>query len=262
MENQTENNQNKESFFQSTTAKMMMVGLLTLALLIPLQFVKELITERSQRKQEVVNEVAELWGKDIIFYGPMMKVPYRTYEEYNVTNPKTGVVTIERKAILSHAYFFPEKLNNKSDIKKNTSLKRGIYNNVVFTANMSFDGSFSAPNIEKLEIKDEDILWEKASILIKTTNLKSIKSDLNITLNNEKLTFESKPEEKETFYGTLETSSFNYKTLVQNGKLNFNFLMQYNGSNSVKFIPVGKTTVVNIDSDLGITKLIGGLGSK
>ncbi len=249
MENQMQNeNQNKGSFFQSTTAKMMMVGLLTLVLLIPLEFVKELITERSTRKKEVVEEVAQLWGKDVFFYGPILKVPYKTYEEYNVTNPKTNVVTIERKASIDYAYFFPEKLNNKSDVKKNTSLKRGIYNNVVFSASMNFDGFFGKPNFEKLGIKDEDLLWEKATIIVKTTNLKSIKSDLNIKLNNEKLNFESKPEE-DKFYGTLETNVFNYKTLATNERINFNFLMQYNGSNSVKFIPVGKTTVINLNSD-------------
>lgn len=248
MEIQTENNQNKTSFFQSTTAKMMMVGLLTLVLLIPLEFVKNLITERSERKQEVVDEVTQLWGKDVFFYGPILKVPYKTYEEYNVTNPKTKVVTIERKAILSNAYFFPDRLNNKSNVQKNTSLKRGIYNNVVFTARMGFDGYFGHPNIEKLGINDADLLWDKATLIVKTTNLKSIKSDLNIKLNGQKLDFESKPEE-DNFYGTLETTPFNYKTLANKDVLNFNFLMQYNGSNSVKFIPVGKTTMVSVDSD-------------
>ncbi|TGD58940.1 cell envelope integrity protein CreD [Flavobacterium humi] len=249
MENQTENNsQNKGSFFQSTTAKMMMVGLLTLVLLIPLEFVKDLISERSQRKQEVVDEVTQLWGKDVVFYGPILKIPYKSYQEYNVTNPKTKTVTIERSATIEYAYFFPEKLNNTSEVKKNTSLKRGIYNNVVFTANMHFDGSFAKPDYAKLGLKEEDLLWDKATIMVKTTNLKSVKSDLNIRLNQQKLDFESKPAE-DTFYGTLETPAFNYKTLASKETIRFDLLMQYNGSNSVKFIPVGKTTVININSD-------------
>ena len=249
MENQTQENLTKNSFFQSTTAKMMMVGLLTLVLLIPLEFVKSLISERSQRKQEVTDEVTQLWGKDVQFYGPILQVPYKTYEEYNETNPKTKVVTIQRKAIISNAYFFPEKLNNSSNIKKNTSLKRGIYNNVVFNANMNFEGYFTTPNFAKLDILESDMLWDKASIVVKTTNLKSIKSDLKIKLNNQAFSFESKPEEEDTFYGTLTTTAFDYKTMVKNGKIDFNFVLQYNGSNSVKFIPVGKTTVVKIDSD-------------
>jgi inner membrane protein len=232
MENQMQNSQQKNSFFQSTTAKMIMVGLLTLILLIPLAYVQELIQERSQRKKEVISEVSNLWGKDIYFYGPTLKIPYK--EE-----------TTER---ITYAYFFPEKLNNKSYIKKNTSLKRGIYNNVVFNANMDFDGYFAKPNFERLGIAESSVIWEKATIIIKTTNLKSIKSDLNIKLNNQNFEFESKSDEDNS-YGTLETNLFNYNTLVNQEKINFNFNMKYNGSNSVKFIPIGKKTTIAIDSD-------------
>ena len=45
------------SIFQSNTAKMILVGLLTLALLIPLEFVKNLISERAQRQEEVMTEI-------------------------------------------------------------------------------------------------------------------------------------------------------------------------------------------------------------
>ncbi|MGX7666080.1 cell envelope integrity protein CreD [Flavobacterium pedocola] len=236
------------SFFQSNTAKMIMVGILTLVLLIPLAFVNELITERSERKKEVVNEVTQLWGEDVFFYGPILKVPYNSYSETAVIDPKTKQTSIERKAIINYAYFFPEKLNNKSNIKKNTSLKRGIYNNVVYTADMQFEGSFGKLNVEKLGIKDEDLLWDKAALVVKTTNLKSIKSDLNIKLNQNNFNFESKAEE-DNFYGTLETGLFDYKTLAANNTLNFHFAMKYNGSNSVKFIPIGKTTQISMDSD-------------
>lgn len=242
------NNAAKTSFFQSNTAKMIMVGILTLVLLLPLSFVEELIFERSERKKEVVSEVTQLWGEDVFFYGPMLRVPYKSYSETSVMDAKTRQTVIERKATIDYAYFFPDKLNNTSNIKKNTSLKRGIYNNVVYTADMKFDGSFGKLNFEKLGIKEEDLLWEKAALVVKTTNLKSIKSDLNIKLNNQTFTFESKAEDDD-IYGTLETNRFDYKTLASNNQLDFNFTMKYNGSNSVKFIPVGKTTQIQLNSD-------------
>ena len=248
MENSENQNQPQTNFFQSTTAKMIMVGVLTLFLLIPLEYVKNLISERSERKEEVVNEVTELWGKDVHFYGPTLRIPYKTYSETSVVDAKTKQVQIQKTAYTNYSYFFPEQLKNKSNIKKNTSLKRGLYNNVVFTANMAFDGYFGKPNFEKLQIKAEDVLWDKAVIIVKTSNLKSIKSDLNIKLNNQTFVFESKAQE-DKFYGELETNAFDYNTLKSGENINFNFPMQYNGSNSVKFIPVGKTTTVNIDSD-------------
>jgi inner membrane protein len=78
---ETPENQNKFNFFQSNTAKMMMVGLLTIILLIPLEFVKSLITERSQRQTEVISEINDKWGESVFLYGPILKIPYTFYEE-------------------------------------------------------------------------------------------------------------------------------------------------------------------------------------
>jgi inner membrane protein len=251
MENQEfqeQQNNEEKTFFQSNTAKMMMVGLLTFVLLIPLLFVQNLIAERAQRKSEVVYEVSNLWGSDVAFYGPILRVPYNTYENINVIDQKTGASTLQRRATTNYAYFFPNELTNTSKVKKNESLKRGIFNPVVFTADMSFKGNFSAPNFTKLNIPEESIQWDKAAIMVKTTNLKSIKSELKIQLNNEKLTFEPQPDDKSN-YSVLATNLFDYKTLAANNQINFNFGITYNGSNSINFIPIGKVTTIGIDSD-------------
>ena len=248
MENQEIQNQEPKSFFQSTTAKMIMVGFLTLVLLIPLFFVQDLISERSQRKNEVTREVSNLWGSDILFYGPILKIPYTSYDNYNVTDTKTGATTIQKKTTINYAYFFPNELNNSSKVMKNESLKRGIFNPIVFTANMNFKGNFTSPDFAKLNIAPENILWDKASIVVKTTNLKSIKSELKVEINNKKLSFEPQNNDK-TNYSLLSTSVFDYKNLATNDKINFNFNIVYNGSNSLKFVPIGKVTNVSIDSD-------------
>ena len=236
-------------FLQSTTAKMILVAILVLFLLIPLEYVKNLIDERSERKKEVVDEITELWGEDVHFYGPILRIPYKSYTETSSVNPTTKTTEIQRTTYIQYAYFFPELLKNTSKINKNTSLKRGLYNNAVFTAKMQFEGHFIQPDFEKLQIKPEDVIWEKASIVVKTTNLKSIKSDLDVKLNDQVFVFESKAQ-TDKFYGELETNLFDYRTLEnETQKLNFSFDMTYNGSNSVKFIPIGKTTMINMDSD-------------
>lgn len=256
MENQTQLPQQKPSFFQSNTAKMIMVGLLCLFLLIPLELVKGLISERSQRKKEMTQEVNTLWGSSIQFYGPVLSIPYYDYESYNVEDSKTHNVTIQTKKVIKQAYFFPETLNNYSNIKKSKPLKRGLYENVVFTSTMDFNGNFEKPNFEKLNINLENIVWEKATIIVNTTNLKSIKSDLNIDLNNQSFSFESKSN-NDSNYGVLESNQFDYKTLQNEDKITFKFQMKFNGSESVQFIPVGKTTNIKIDSDWNSPSLMG-----
>ncbi len=256
MENQTQNSQQKSLFFQSNTAKMIMVGLLCLFLLIPLELVKGLISERSQRKREMTQEVNTLWGSNIKFYGPILNVPYYDYESYNVEDANTHNVTIQTKKVIKHAYFFPEILNNYSNIKKSQPLKRGLYENVVFTSTMDFDGNFEKPNFDKLNINPESVIWDKATVIVNTTNLKSIKSDLKISLNDQFFSFESKSNNQSN-YGVLESNQFDYNTLQNQDKINFKFQMKFNGSESVQFIPIGKTTNVKIDSDWKSPSLMG-----
>ncbi|MFN4028122.1 MAG: cell envelope integrity protein CreD [Flavobacterium sp.] len=248
MENQEIQGNEPKSFLQSNTAKIIMVGFLTLFLLIPLLFVQNLIEERSERKNEVDQEIATLWGSDVTFYGPILRIPYQTFENYNVTDTKTGATTIQKRAFTQYAYFFPNELINVSTVKKNESLKRGIFNPIVFTANMKFNGNFTAPNLAKLNIPEANVQWEKAAIVVKTTNLKSIKSELSIKLNNEKLLFEPQPDDKSD-YSVLATNLFNYSDLANGKPIQFHFNIQYNGSNSINFIPIGKITKVTMDSD-------------
>lgn len=246
MENQNEKKE-EVGFFQSTTAKLMMVGALTIVLLLPLAFVQDLISERNQRKTEIMDEVSTIWGKDIMFYGPILKVPYRSNVSTKIINEKTGAITLQNDSKTNYAYFFPNELNNKTNVLKNEKLKRGIYSPIVFNANLNFEGNFSNLDFAKMGISEENVDWDKASIIIKTTNLKSIKSELLIQLNGQKLLFE--PTNNNEEYSIISTQSFNYNALAKNQLLDFKFSINYNGSNSLKFIPIGKTTSVSIDSD-------------
>lgn len=255
MENQNEKPMaTKSNFFQSNTAKMIMVGALTLFLLIPLALVQDLISERSQRKNEVVAEVTNSWGEDINFYGPILKVPYKVETETTYIDSKTKQTSVQKSITTNYAYFFPNTLNNSTKVNKVADIKRSLYNPIVFKADMTFNGSFENLNFEKLGIKKENIIWEKATVIIKTTNLKSIKSDLKINVNGSNYNMESKTDEGDNFYGTLETNTF---SITDGSKIDFNFNMKYNGSNSIQFIPIGKTTSTSLDANWNSPSFIG-----
>ncbi len=61
----------------SITARLFVVGFLLLVLLIPLEFVKSLINERANRQEEAVREINEKWGNEVLFSGPIVKIPYK-----------------------------------------------------------------------------------------------------------------------------------------------------------------------------------------
>jgi inner membrane protein len=230
MENQT-NFQEKKSIFQSSTAKMIMVGILILVLLVPLTLVQDLIVERSVRQKEVISETTSKWGNSVYFYGPILKIPYK--------DPMTG-----RN---NYAYFFPENLNNKTEVTMVKPLERSIYKSNVFSTKMQFDGKYSNPDFVSKGIPAENIYWNRAKIMIRTTNLKSLKDEVKMKLGNQNVTFESVANATNDSIESLETNYFDYQSLQNNAT--FNFDISFNGSKQIKIVPIGKTTDAKITSN-------------
>ena len=221
----------KVSFFQTATAKMIMVGILTLVLLIPLALVQDLIVERSVRQKEVISETTSKWGSSVYFYGPILKIPYK--DPMTLAN--------------NYAYFFPENLNNKTDVTMVKPLERSIYKSNVFTTKMEFDGKYSTPNFASKGIPAENIYWNRAKIIIRTTNLKSLKDEVKMKLGNQNVTFESVANTTNDSIESLETNYFDYQSLQNNTQ--FNFDISFNGSKQIKMVPIGKTTDAKITSN-------------
>ena len=200
--------------WQSNTFRLVLIGALTLVLLIPLLLVQNLVRERKERQQEVINEIDSKWGREVFFYGPILKIPYKVYSDKNKNAFET-----------QYAYFFPEELKNTSNVKTEVK-KRNNYESVVFNASMDFTGSYVAPNFIAKGIPNEDISWDKATILIRTTNLASIKNGVSIQLGGKDYTFEPIYEQKdnEDYYyendskanevASLETGFINYQEFL------------------------------------------------
>ncbi|MFD0965013.1 cell envelope integrity protein CreD [Pseudofulvibacter geojedonensis] len=250
---QTPITQNKFGHWLKTsiTARMIMIATIILVLLIPLAFVKELIREREFRQTDVVNEINEKWGSEVTLYGPILKVPYKTYKEKSVFNPDTKQYVVEKESFMNYAYFFPKKLDYNAQAKSKTK-KRNNFESVVYESNITITGAFNKPNFSSKSIKDEDIIWNKSSIVFKTSNLKGIKSQVAIQLNKHSYDFETNyHSEKQNRYDLdeLESSYLKLENLDFSKPQSFTMNLAYNGSKSMKFIPIGKTTTAKMTSN-------------
>ncbi|NCP53512.1 MAG: cell envelope integrity protein CreD, partial [Flavobacteriales bacterium] len=134
-----EQNTSKFSYWlrNSITVKMLVVGFLFLVLLIPLEFVKNLISERSNRQKEVVNEINEKWGNEIVISGPILKIPYKTFKEQKVSQEGLNKFITTQEVLINYAYFFPEQLVIDSKVTTKP-LNRSIYESVVFQSDIHF----------------------------------------------------------------------------------------------------------------------------
>ncbi|AXG74875.1 cell envelope integrity protein CreD [Flavobacterium arcticum] len=246
-----ETSQNPKNFFQSATAKIIMVGLLTLVLLIPLQYVKNLILERSNRQKEVIIDINQKWGGSVYFYGPVLKVPYTSYTETKVTDEKTKQVTINRTANTNYAYFFPDELNAIANVTTEER-NRSNYKSVLFNSKMNFKGVYTMPDFSTESIADADIQWDKASVIIETNNIKGIKGEVAMTIGSQKYIFEPAADNSsftKGSYAALETKSINVKEVFNTKSIPFNFDISYNGSEYIKIVPIGKQTTAKMTSN-------------
>ena len=232
-------------FRTSISARMLVVGFIFLVLLVPLGIVEDLIRERGHRQTEVIQEINEKWGNEVVLFGPIIKIPYKTYKEektFDAAN-KTYIKTYEE--VHHHAYFLPKDLDIQATVDTK-QLKRGIYESVVFTTDINIAGSFGEFDFGTQEIPEEEILWKKASVLFKTTNLKGIQNEMTIDMLN--ATFALKPQFNNAHMGTLETTYLSIPT-KEKAPLNFTMAFQVNGSERLQFVPIGKATTAQMKSD-------------
>lgn len=261
-----EQKQNTNKFGQwvktSITARLAMVGILTVVLLIPLSYINSLIRERSYRQNDVVQEINQQWGKDVLVYGPILKLPYKTYAKTTKFNEKTNTYSTETETIIKHIYIFPELLQAKAEVDTKP-LYRGNFESAVYTSSMDFSGHFTKPNLKSKDIEDKDILWNKASFIVKTTNLKGIRGELKINVNKNAYLFEtnfnSHSQGKHNYLDELESAYINAESLPKSDglKMDFDFNIIHNGSSFLKIIPIGKTTTLSMESNWADPSFIG-----
>ena len=250
----------------SITARMLMVGILIIVLMIPLSYIKSLIYERMQRQQEVVNEINQKWGEEVMIYGPILKVPYKTYSEKTITNPTTKEVQKETVTKIKYAHFFPNKLAINSTINPEEKV-RGIYKTAVYKSSIEISGNFTKPDFSEIGIKDEDILWDKTRVIVQSSNLKGAASLFEIQFNKNKYQLTSKnfknSNTKKSYNSNylelneLESNNIQISDAPKGKQTLFSMIINMKGSKQIRFIPIGQETDVNIKSDWKTANFIG-----
>ncbi|CAM3457621.1 cell envelope integrity protein CreD [Aequorivita lipolytica] len=230
----------------SITARMLVVGFLLLVLLIPLEFVKSLINERAYRQEEVVREINEKWGNEVLLSGPIVKIPYKVISEEKIFNEKSNSYYTKAKETVENAYFFPDKLNITSQVDTKP-LNRSIYESVVYSAAIDIKGNFPKIDFTNTDIAEENIIWEKATVLLKTSNLKGIKTTPIVNLASEALSMT--PQYSKEYLNTIQSNYIANAKEIFTESLTFSFNLKINGSESLKFLPIGKETDATMKSN-------------
>ncbi len=117
--------------------KLLLIGGLALALLLPMALVQDLIEERNARMAEVRRELGAQWGRPLGLRGPLLIVPSRSGPH--------------KQFVLAHEL----KITGQLDVLERY---RGIFRYPTYTAHLEISGEFVIP-----AAPSEDLAWNQAA---------------------------------------------------------------------------------------------------
>lgn len=212
--------------------KVIVVAILVVVMLLPINLIKSLVEEREGNEKAVQDEISQKWGGRQKVSGPVLVLPYQTGMDKN-QNP-----------IISYAYFLPDEFKVDGDV--NTEERsRTLFKTLVYQSSLHVSGKFSLPDYAKLNIRQEQVRWDDAFVLIGVSYLQGIKNKVVFNVNG-------KPQSVQP---GVKNNSFIESGLTVNMPIDpmtlsydFNFDLALNGSEGLYFTPVGKESNIHLKS--------------
>ncbi len=223
------------SLRNSVTIKIVTIFILVLVLLIPTFMIRGLIRERESRKNEVIEEVSSKWGESQTIAGPVITIPYKAY--YKTSEGKLRYNT-------KYLHFLPDELSIKGEIIPHIRY-RSIYEVVLYNTKLELTGSFTKPKLLELNIKAENVLWNRASIAMSISDVKGIRDGVGLTFNGSKVAMNPGVETSEVMAAGISAKVRMTKDIK---KYPFVLTLALNGSRNLQFVPVGKVTEAELTS--------------
>jgi inner membrane protein len=196
--------------------------------------IKNLIIERQDRNNEAILEVSEKWGLDQTILGPFLTIPLK---ETTIQNGK-------EEYQWSQLHILPEQLFISGNAEPQQK-KRGIYKMVVYQSHLHISGHFQIPEPLLQQIGEQQIENNTFFLCLGITDLRGIKE---VTIRVDGEVMEEMP--------GLPTRDVTGKgihipltpRILTRNAIPFEVDLQLDGSSKLYFIPVGKSTDVEISS--------------
>ena len=204
--------------------KLGIIGLLSVLLLIPQQFILRLINERYETSSKAETEVSQLWSKAQQVTGPVIHIPDKYKREKDL-------------------YLLPEELHIKGNVETEKR-HRGIFDAMVYSAELDINGSFILPDLSALEDSFYDI--SKAEVLIALNDFRGLTENISISFND---TIHSMKSNKDGQMGSVLCCPVSLSEMQSGQSVNYSVKMPIKGSESLTFLPLGNSTEVELTSN-------------
>ena len=221
-------------------AKFILVGLLALLLSIPVLMIRNLVFERQQTRNEVVNGIAEGWGKRQVVSGPYLALPYErhwTEVRRETVDGKLREIRIER-AESNVLRVLPASVDWSGDADIGEKA-RGIYKARLYTVKLHAQGSIDVPARASHEDGTSRYKWGMPRLVV------GVSDPLGIRAASGSHEFE--PGAPTT--GSGLQSLLRGHDLTKPGRVEFSLDLELAGSEAFSVAPLGADATIALRAD-------------
>ncbi|MEJ2089953.1 MAG: inner membrane CreD family protein [Gammaproteobacteria bacterium] len=178
---------------QQTTIRFAVIGVIVLAMLIPLAMVEGVTEERQSFFDATLGDIARSWGSEQDVAGPFLVVPeaYR----YQV---KTDQGELVWRTTETERVYLPSTLNLDAEVAHQYR-RRSIYEVPVYSANLGFSGSFAALDARPAD-EQREVRLDRARLVVGISHTQAISNASTATVGDREIAFG--PGTDQTWVGT------------------------------------------------------------
>jgi inner membrane protein len=230
---------------RSMGLKLLLVSVLAVFMTIPALFVNNLVEERTQRANQVIEEISGRVGGPQTFLGPTLAIPY--------TFPYTAPPNYKIAAPLTGTYLvFP--VEGSASVKVRTEeRRRSLFKVPVYQADLRFDAAFDLTGVPSAAPANAVLDWTRASVVVGVSDARGALADATVTLNDKTLNLiPSETGGDANAEQRLPLKYFGVKVadLAQpNAKFRVSAALRFSGAQRIALLAYGKTTRLNAEGD-------------
>ncbi|PWQ92420.1 cell envelope integrity protein CreD [Leucothrix pacifica] len=238
-----------ESVRYSLGFRSILIGFIAAAMLLPLFMAKQVVSDRTYYYRTAISSIAKTWGTQQVIAGPVLVVPYTEHiiNIDTVTDDKGETKTISRDVFNNKTMvLLPKQLNIDAEVIEKHR-KRGIYDALVYQAQIEMTGTFDLGTLPDKTSSKNDIQWKNAWLAVGVSDTKAIDETFPLRWNNDA----SSPLMPGTMLPNLLPQGFHVKMKDLEREIvlpKFRIKFNVNGSEGLSFAPVGETSTANIHS--------------
>jgi inner membrane protein len=218
--------------------KFLLIGILTVAMAIPLFFIQLALSDRERTAAGAANDIAAGWGGPQVVAGPVLLVPY-TVQRQNLVNGQPVQVKQGFTAMLP-----PENLNMEVRATSGTRW-RGIFEVPVYKAAIGMRATFDKTAIAGLLPSDAKVQWSDARVAIRVSDAHGLADNVVLNINGRVVPFESGVDVDDARFSGIQVKA----GVAGPGDLTLDTKFTLRGSREFSISPLGRRTTASVQSD-------------